>query len=117
MAELSGLEAMDPSEIYSSMWNSLPPEMVSKIDSLFQLGTILLSAIIIYFIVLLLIKIFGSIFGAKRLKRISKSLDTTNEKLEEIIGLLGNKKPNRSRATGFKTQFEQSKKRNLHEEK
>ena len=74
MAELSGLEAMDPSEIYSSMWNSLPPEMVSKIDSLFQLGTILLSAVIIYFIVLLLIKIFGSIFGAKRLKRISKSL-------------------------------------------
>lgn len=86
---------INTSQIYSGLWENLPPVIMEKIDFILNLGIWLLGAGIAYFIVLFLIKIIGFFSGLrkeKNIRKISDNLEITNKRLEEISGLLGKKR-------------------------
>ena len=78
--ELAG--ELNVSEMYSGIWSSLPPEMLEKINLLFDLSAAILVIAAAYFVILILVKLISFIFGSsesKRLKRISGQLDEVIE--------------------------------------
>lgn len=90
MAAIPGLEEVNPTDIFSGMWATLPPEILSRISLISQLGKIVFILIIVYIILLILLKIIGFFQGSRRLNKISKNLESVNEKLGEIADLLKN---------------------------
>ena len=75
---------INTSDIYNSIWKSIPKEFLDKIDLLFNIGKIIAILIVVYFALLIIGKIFIFIFGNREsriLKRISGQLD-------EIIELM-----------------------------
>lgn len=71
-------------EISSSIWSSIPPELMDKISLILDLSIAILLAGIIYFVILLIIKIAKLIFGSKE-ARILKKIES---EVSEILMVL-----------------------------
>lgn len=79
------VNSLDPSQLFSGFWNSMPPEYTNRFELMLDLGVGLLIAGLVYLAILVLIKLFTGFFGVRKLKKISKQLD-------EIIYLLSKDK-------------------------
>ena len=82
ISELDG--GINTSELYSGFWNSIPPELLDKINFMLDIGLIILVVWLVYIGALLLIKLISLFFGTKE----SRKLGRISEQLDEIIGLL-----------------------------
>ena len=74
--------------ISSSIWSSIPSELMDKIGLMLDLSIAVLLAGIIYLVILLIIKIFRLIFGSKE-ARILKRIESD---VGEILVILGKRK-------------------------
>jgi len=75
---------INTSDIYNSIWNSIPREFLDKINLLFNIGKIIAILIIVYFALLIIGKISVFIFG----NRESRILKKISRQLEEILELM-----------------------------
>ena len=75
-------------EISSSIWSSIPSELMDKIGLMLDLSIAVLLAGIIYLVILLIIKISRLIFGSKE-ARILKRIESD---VGEILVILGKRK-------------------------
>ncbi len=75
---------INTSDIYNSIWNSIPKEFLDKINLLLNIGKIVAILIIVYFALLIIGKIFVFIFG----NRESRILKKISGQLEEILELI-----------------------------
>ena len=83
---------IDSGDLFSGFWDSIPPELMSKLDIMLDLSIIVLIASGIYFSILLIGKLFRLIFGSRE-RKVLLSID---KKLEEIVKKLNkgkHKKP------------------------
>ena len=79
---------LNSSQIYNSIWDSIPQPLMDNFYFLLNLGKIILIFAIIYVIVLIFIKIIGLLFGSKE----TKMLKSINSKLGEILEIVKRKK-------------------------
>ena len=94
--------SLNASQIYSSAWKSMPPELLDNLNFALYLGKIILFLAIAYLVVVILVKILGFFLkfrDTKILKDISEGIQESNKKLVDIANIL---------------QASKSKKRNLH---
>lgn len=83
--EILGQEiALNMSEAYASLWDSLPPTIMNNLDKIVELGVILIIASIAYLTIIILIKIIGFFVGSREARRLNK----IGGQLDEIIALL-----------------------------
>ncbi len=90
---LSGL-GIEANEFSSLFWNSIPPEILDKINLMLNLGTAVLIIVLVYFSIVFIIKIIRLIIGsreARRLKDIREILEGLDKKMEELLGLIKSK--------------------------
>lgn len=80
---------LNKSEIFSSLWNSLPPELLNKFYVITEILIAVLVAGLIYIILLFFIKLIGVIWGSREARNLKK----VNGKLDEIISLMKKEKP------------------------
>jgi hypothetical protein len=83
-AQSIGDLGVNTSELYSGLWDSVPPEIIGNLGRVTELAAIVLLVTIAYFAVLLIIKLVRFFFGSKE----SRVLVKINSNLEEILGLL-----------------------------
>lgn len=80
-------------EILSSVWDSMPPELMHKLELTINLGIALIVASITYLAIILLITLIKWIFGTRETNMLKK----INNNLEEILNLERRKKSVKAR--------------------
>ena len=89
MALQDALNALgiDTNELSSLFWNSMPPEILNRINLMLNLGTAILIIALVYFLTLFSIKIIKFIFGSKEARRlgdIREILERIEKNISEI---------------------------------
>ena len=91
---LNALGGVETNELSSLFWNSMPPEILNRINLMLNLGTAILIITLVYFLTLFGIKIIKFIFGlkeARRLKNIGEILERIEKNISEITEIFKDK--------------------------
>ena len=84
--EFSLDSALNTSQIYNGIWDSIPQRMMDSFYSLFNLGKVALIFGIIYVIVLIFVKLIGLFFGSKEICPII-SLSNSSTRSNALVPL------------------------------
>jgi hypothetical protein len=85
------LSAFNSSDIFSSVWENMPPEIMQNITKLLSIAKIILILIIIYWIVIIIGRILG-LRNAGNIKKIEKNVEEINQKISAIFEKKSKKK-------------------------
>ena len=80
----SPADILNSSEIFSSAWSSLPPELLDKMNLLFTIGKVILILTLLYLVIVIIVQLM-KFRDSSNLSIIAKQTTEINEKLSLLL--------------------------------